>query len=246
MKENLYPHNKQRRTFLRNGGLLVAGATMIGVSGTMVSCKGENEYEPGVLKNSTANEELMEEHGLLQRALLIYDAAIVSLRAGESFDPLHIHDTAKVIQTFIEEYHEDIEEKFVFPPVKANGQHSMLIDLLIKQHVAGKRHTQRIISQTEGGKLPKGDELQKFADGLAAYNTMYRHHEAREDTEVFPALKRILPPSEYRDLADKFDELEQEKFGAQGFEAMLDKIEAIERKAGVADIGQFITSIQQE
>ncbi len=131
----------------------------------------------------------------------------------------------------------------MFPTVKANGQHTMLIDVLIKQHAAGRRHTQKIIDQTKGGALPKGEELQKFTDGLAAYNTMYRHHEAREDTEVFPALKLLLPPSEYRDLSGIFKEREQELFGAQGFEAMLDKIEAIEREAGIANIGQFTTNI---
>src|ERR1700746_2617898 len=51
-------------------------------------------------------EDLMREHGVLDRVLLIYDAAIRRLSANEDFDPTVISDSAKLVQDFIGDYHE--------------------------------------------------------------------------------------------------------------------------------------------
>src|ERR1700694_440806 len=63
----------------------------------------------------TPPEDLMREHGVLDRALLIYEAAMRKLDAKEDFDPAVITQSAEVIRDFIEDYHEKSEEQHVFP-----------------------------------------------------------------------------------------------------------------------------------
>jgi hypothetical protein len=60
----------------------------------------------------------MRKHRVLDRVLLIYDELIWRLSANEDFDPAVISDSAKLVQNFIENYHEKSEEDL---PVFSQG-----------------------------------------------------------------------------------------------------------------------------
>jgi hemerythrin superfamily protein len=68
---------------------------------------------------------------------------------------------------------------------------------------------------------------------------MYEAHAAREDTIVFPAWKDLITPDEYDELGDKFEDIEQEQFGEDGFEDALKQIAAIEASVGMDDISKL-------
>src|SRR4051812_43389480 len=79
------------------GGLLVGGAALADER----SGKG-----PGQEKQTPAVEDLMREHGVLRRALLVYEEMVPKLRAGARFDAKPLADTATMFRTFGEDYHE--------------------------------------------------------------------------------------------------------------------------------------------
>jgi hemerythrin-like domain-containing protein len=56
------------------------------------------------------------------------------LLANEDFDPKVISDSANVVRDFIENYHEQSEEKFVFPRFRSAGKMTDLVDTLLQQH----------------------------------------------------------------------------------------------------------------
>src|SRR5437762_1461899 len=58
----------------------------------------------------TPTEDLMREHGLLKRILLIYDEVRDRIAAQKDFPPDAISNSTKIIQRFIEQYHEKLEE----------------------------------------------------------------------------------------------------------------------------------------
>src|SRR3954470_3577247 len=58
-------------------------------------------------------EDLMREHGLLNRVLLVYEECARRLDSGEEVKVLP--DAAKIIRDFIEGYHERLEEQQLFP-----------------------------------------------------------------------------------------------------------------------------------
>ncbi len=51
---------------------------------------------------------------------------------------------------------------------------------------------------------------------LDAFELMYEHHAAREDTVVFPAWKKALSASELSEMGEKFEEIEEKRFGEDG------------------------------
>jgi len=72
---------------------------------------------------------------------------------------------------------------------------------------------------------------------------MYEPHEAREDTILFPAFRKIVSAHEYDALGDDFEKKEHELFGADGFERMVDRVAAIEKKLGIYDLARFTPKV---
>lgn len=204
-----------------------------------VSKEDENENEKG--GEVTATEDLMREHGVLRRALLVYTAAAAKLHANPaSVPPDALQKTAKLFRAFGEEYHEKkLEEAFIFPAVKqAGGEAATYPDILVTQHNRGREITEYIINVTQNAKLGASN-AEELAKALEAFVLMYRNHAAREDTIIFPAWKQTLTAKQLDEMNDKFEDIEHEQFGEDGFEDAVKQISAIESSLGLSDIAQF-------
>lgn len=189
----------------------------------------------------TATEDLMREHGVLRRALLVYASAATKLRADPSaVSPEALQKTASLFRSFGEEYHEKkLEEQFIFPAVKkAGGDASAYADILVVQHDRGREVTEYVLAMTRGAKLGASGGAQ-LAKVLESFVLMYQHHAAREDTIVFPAWKQTLTEDQLDEMNDKFEEIEKQQFGEDGFETAVKQIAEIETALGIADISQF-------
>jgi hemerythrin-like domain-containing protein len=68
---------------------------------------------------------------------------------------------------------------------------------------------------------------------------MYRPHEAREDTVLFPALRELMSPKQYDDLGEQFEEREHELFGEHGFEEMVSQVAQLEKSLDIYELSQF-------
>jgi len=88
------------------------------------------------------------------------------------------------------------------------------------------------------------DVTQKLIKLLTNFNVMYRPHEAREDTILFPALRKIISKNEYFALGEDFEDKEHELFGEDGFEAMVEKVADIEKQLGIYDLSKFTPLLQ--
>jgi hemerythrin-like domain-containing protein len=240
-----------RRTFLFLGAAGLSAAFVSSCGGNVANTNqqqntnvqkiDEGNKEPES-KEVTAVEDLMREHGILRRALLVYGETGLRLRKNPSdVSPDALQRTAKLFRAFGEEYHEKkLEEAYLFPLLKekaANTEAAKYIDVLVAQHVRGREITDFILSMTKGAKL--GAEAQRFADILSAFVRMYQHHAAREDTIIFPAWKQTITSEEYDELNDKFEEIEQEQFGEDGFEEASGQMNEIETSLNLSDISQF-------
>src|SRR5258708_475850 len=97
-----------RRHFLKQGGLI--GLTAIGGLSILQlgSCTADND-------DVTPPEDLMREHGILNRVLLVYDHFRAMLVQNQQIDPQWVYAAASIIKEFIEDYHEKQEEDFLFP-----------------------------------------------------------------------------------------------------------------------------------
>jgi hemerythrin-like domain-containing protein len=221
----------QRREFLKKGVIIGALTGLTGI-GLITSCKGDAEQEV------TPTEDLMREHGLLNRILLIYDSCRMRLMNNEKFPLDSLNNSALIIRNFVENYHEKLEEDYLFPRFEKANKLTDLVGVLRTQHQAGRKLTDRIV-QIAGANSVNDDDKQKLIDLLKSFNTMYRPHEAREDTILFPASKEIISKKEYDTLGDKFEDKENELFGKNGFETMVGKVADIEKQLGIYDLAQF-------
>lgn len=247
-----------RRVFLRTSvvagaGLFLAGCARFAqpqqANSQPEAGKGDEAKENGDEDNDdedkggdvTAAEDLMREHGVLRRALLVYASAATRLRADPaSVPPEALQKTADLFRAFGEEYHEKkLEEQFIFPAVKkAGGDAASYADILVVQHDRGREITEYVLAVTRGAKLGAAGGAQ-LAKVLESFVLMYQHHAAREDTIVFPAWKQTMTDDQLDDMNDKFEEIERQQFGEDGFETAVKQIADIEASLGLADISQF-------
>jgi hemerythrin-like domain-containing protein len=185
----------------------------------------------------TPPEDLMREHGVLNRILLIYEAAIRRLSAKEDFDLSVISRSAEIVKDFIEGYHERNEEQHIFPRFRQAGRMVELVNVLYQQHQAGRRLTDTILDL-----VPKsgaaGDDRARLTGGMQAFIRMYRPHEAHEDTELFPKLRSVVSANEFAAMAEDFEKDERRKFGEDGFETMVARVANLEKAIDIDNLAK--------
>jgi len=186
----------------------------------------------------TPPEDLMREHGVLDRLLLVYEAGLRKFASNQDFDPAIITNAAEIVRDFIENYHEKSEEEAVFPRFKKAGKMVPLVDTLLTQHQAGRRVTQ-IILQSAPGSRRDGDDRTRLAASIQSFIAMYRPHAAREDTDLFPVLRSLVSAHEYDAMAEDFEKKEHQLFGEDGFEMMAKRVAGLEQQIGISDLAQF-------
>ena len=189
----------------------------------------------------TAAEDLMREHGILRRALLVYQESAVRLRQDPaSVPPDTLEKTANLFRVFGEEYHEKkLEETFNFPAVKKTpNAATAYVDILLAQHVRGREITDYLLSISQADKIAS-NSVEPLAKALESFVRMYEHHAAIEDTVVFPAWKAAVGGNELDELGEKFEEIEHEQFGNDGFETALKRMEEIEQSLGLSNLEMF-------
>ena len=192
-------------------------------------------------KEVGAVEDLMREHGVIRRAILVYRDMAAKLRAKPaSVDPELLRRVATMFRAFGEDYHEKkLEETHIFPTIKkAGGPAAAYVDVLIAQHQRGRELTDYILAVVAKGAIATGD-AEPLARVLDSVELMYEHHAAREDTVVFPAWKDALSAHQLDEMGETFEEIERQQFGKDGFEDAVAQIALIEQALGVADIARF-------
>jgi len=229
---------RSRREFL--GGGLIAATSLIGASALVhMQANEEPKKEDTDDDDVSPAEDLMREHGVLKRVLLVYEEAVRRLTANEDLPASAVLDSAKIIRSFIEDYHEKLEENFLFPRFRKAGKLTDLVDVLLKQHQAGRKLTDITLQFATDRSIKDEGERRKLADSLQSFIRMYSPHEAREDTILFPEFRRIVSDNEYDSLGEDFETKEHELFGDDGFEKMVDRVASIEKQLDIYDLDKF-------
>ncbi len=229
-----------RRDILRGSALaasLLAPALPLIASQAKSTPQTKEGEEPEV----TATEDLMREHGVIRRALLVYFQTAPKLRQNAaSIDAAALHRTAELFRKFGEDYHERmLEEQHIFPIVRKMGPElARYADTLTEQHHRGREVTDYILAVTATGKVSAAhaEPLARVFDG---FTLMYENHAAREDTIVFPAWKKNYSNKQLDEISDQFEDIEHRMFGKDGFEDAVKTISTVEGQLGFADLAQF-------
>jgi hemerythrin-like domain-containing protein len=227
-----------RRTFL----------TIAGASALLAACRQSDRVSPPTATTTnagelakrdddepevTAVEDLMREHGVIRRVLVVYREAAPRLRATPAaVPPDALQKAAKLIRSFAEDYHErQLEEANIFPALGKSGAVAATVSTLLAQHQRGREITDYILAVTQ--KTLGAPSAEVLAKTLESFARMYEEHTAMEDTIVFPAWKKTLSPKELDLAGDRFEAIEKKTFGKDGFDDAVDQISAIEKALGI-------------
>lgn len=224
-----------RRAFLKTGGFILA-ASAVSRMPSLLFGKGEKEDKG---KEISPVEDLMREHGVLRRILLIYEEAIRRIEAGGALPPGTVAEASGIVRSFIEDYHEKLEENHLFPQFKKAGKLVDLVEELLRQHRAGRKLTDAVTRRAASKSAAAPEDRRALADSLRQFVRMYNPHAAREDTVLFPAFRAIVPPKEFDALGEEFEKEEDRLFGEGGFLKVVNKVADIEKKLGIYDLAQF-------
>lgn len=197
--------------------------------------KGHAEEEEGI----GPGEDLMREHGVLRRILLVHGEVLRALQAGKEVNPEVLRRTGKLIRSFVEDYHEKQEEELLFPRFERAGKLLSLVKVLRAQHQAGRTVTDRIVSLATPAGVKEAGARKELAARLEGFSRMYEPHAAREDTVLFPALREIVSRHEYDALGEQFERREKQLFQGDGFERAVAEVDAIEKLVGIEDLAKF-------
>jgi hemerythrin-like domain-containing protein len=132
----------------------------------------------------SAPEDLMREHAVLHRLLLLYERIVARQSRGEEWPAKTLAESARLIQRFVEEYHQKLEEDYVFPAFEKAGRDADLVAVLRKQHDAATALT-RVILKDASEPKDKAD-VKRLSRDIRVYVRMYLPHSAREGSVLFP------------------------------------------------------------
>jgi hemerythrin-like domain-containing protein len=213
----------RRRALLTLPGLLPLSA-----------CSGRGGGDVGAV------EDLMREHGILRRAIIVFRECGARLADRQFVDANALHRAAQLVRDFGQNYHEKMEEENVFPELrKTRGEAGAMVQVLIDQHKRGREIIDYLLSTTRGTVL-RGLDL---VAPLHGFEVMYANHAAREDTLIFPAWKRAIGARAVEEMGDKFEETEKKQFGGDGFDMALKQIGEVEKALGLTDLAQFTAPV---
>jgi hemerythrin-like domain-containing protein len=235
---------EKRRSLLAGAATWVAASVMLPARAVQAGDEPSNAAYGGEAEEGVSPpEDLMREHGVLRRILFIYDEILWRrLAPGEDFPLEILVGSAELVRRFVEDYHEKLEEEYIFPRFRSAGKSIELVDTLLAQHRAGRVLTDAILQRATNQALQSSAERAKLMAALRLFARMYRPHAAREDTVLFPALRAIISPHEFDALGEEFEDKERELFGQDGFEGVVALVAGFERQLGIDELASFTAS----
>lgn len=225
-----------RRNFLRQSAVL--SAAVFGGAAVRVGAAPTSEKIA-----VSPVEDLLQEHGILNRVLVIYDEAIRRLESGLELPPDPLQGAAKIVREYVEDFHEKLEEDYLFPRFINANRMPDLVQVLLEQHVGGRNLTDETMKLAKVQTMRSADDRKRLANSLRRFTRMYHAHESREDTVLFPTFLTLVSAQEYAALREDFDKREREHFGGESFTRFADRVAAIEADLGIGALASYTEGV---
>src|SRR4029079_12700099 len=133
---------------------------------------------------------------------------------------------------------------FLFPRFERANKLVELVSTLRKQHQGGSGLTDTILRLSTTAHVKDVASRQQLPESMRLFVRMYRPHEAREDTVLFPAFRSIVTRKEYEDLGEAFEEKEHRLFGPEGFEKIVAEVAGLEKELYIYELSRFTPPVR--
>lgn len=186
-----------------------------------------------------AGEDLMQEHGVLGRTLLIYEELAKQLQKNDAIPLDCLTGATEIIIRYVQGQHERVEELLIFPALTKANQLGDLVSILINQHKVGHELTETIKKKLVGPSYKTKPGREELANLLLMFSQMFRPHMLREDTVIFPRLHEIMDEHEYKTLSTKIQALESSMVNSTDLADILKQLDGIETMLGIHNLAKF-------
>lgn len=177
----------------------------------------------------SVGEEIMREHGVLERIMLIYEQIMERL-IDDDFQHKILGRAARLVDEFIHDYHEEMEERRVFPVFVKDGKHIELVKRLRAQHDTAQAITQELLGMSKLIELENTSTANRLIDLIDGFTGIYRPHSAWEATVLMPELQEMIGDEAYMAMGDEFQAEAQDLFGEDAFHQILGRVEQMEQE----------------
>jgi len=217
-----------RRSFM----ILAAAAG----AGALAACSKSDQSPDNA---GTAIEILSRQHGVLRRAVAVLEEAKGGLDARMDLPPDIIAGTVEMMRLFIIGFHQQLEERRIYSVFDTADKMSGLIGVLREQHAAGSKLAEILSRLCSGFSAKDLEKRRTMGSTIHQFCRMYRAHVDREDTVLFPLVRRSMSPKAYLELSASFVKAETEFLGQNGFEETIRKLSGYENILGIGDLASF-------
>jgi len=187
----------------------------------------------------TPAESLMRDHGVLGRLVIIYENVLYRMNSGTALPDGVLFSAADITRKYLEDYHERLEEFYLFPRFRQKGKLVELVTTLHDQHLAGRKLVSSVLNLSQTDFLRDNGKKKQLEGSIRLFERMYGPHAATEDTVLFPAMHAVFSLEEYLTLGEVFQNKENELFGENSFHTIVNKVSAIEKTLGLENLSQF-------
>jgi hemerythrin-like domain-containing protein len=188
-------------------------------------------------------EDLMKEHGFVERILIMYQRMIDMAIRGQDVDVSIINRSAQMIHDYINNHHERDEERYVFPKFKEASYIVDIVDTLKEQHDSSRKIAKELIDLSARGASIGMDDRKRLMYLCGAFSYMYLAHIAHENTILFPVFYDIVSSDYLEDIREKMEEGEKKVLGETGFRGIVGRLSELEKRVGSYDLNQFTPRI---
>jgi len=163
---------------------------------------------------------LLDEHRRIERVLAALEIWAEGPRTLASGARTTLGAFAGFLRRFADVAHHGKEEATLF---RALRDHDALpecgpINLYLLEHSQGRALVSRLFRVAEGRGPISDAERAEIRPVVRTLVDLLRTHIAREDHELFPAVRRALPEEALATLAEAFDEFDRNAFGPGGYD----------------------------
>lgn len=177
---------------------------------------------------------------MLRRTLLVFEEIERRLRTGTDVAPEVVASAARLVRDFVQNHHERMEERFVFPVFEEDPAYEPLLAVLEKQHDLGRELIGQILLLTHPKAMKERASRRELAETIHAFSRMYGPHAAREDTELFPRLRELLEPQAYRSLSERLQSERIERWGERGYAKAIEEVASLEEAVGIGNLALLL------
>lgn len=178
-----------------------------------------------------ATEALKKDHRIIEKVLTVLEGVSNKIEAGNEVPIDILTKASDFIKDFADNYHHGKEEDILFRTMEEKGfpREGGPIAIMLAEHDEGRGYVRAL---SEGiKKYEAGDSSAKkiIVDNARSFAALLFQHIQKEDNILYMMANNIIPEPLQKELLNKFELVEKEKFGDSGYQRYINLVEDLEK-----------------